>query len=105
LKEIIQGVQAGEGTVGQLFKDKELYASIKRSANSTEKAVENIRETSASARKIVKKVEDSEIVPEVQKTIRHMQEITARVKDAVEKFESASGEGGVAENLQRTLAN
>jgi len=105
LKEIVEGVQAGEGTVGQLFKDKELYASIKRSANSTEKTVENIRDTSESAKKIAKKVEDSEIVPEVQKTIRHMQEITARVKDAVEKFESASGEGGVAENLQRTLAN
>lgn len=105
LRQIIDGVQAGEGTVGSLFKDKELYGSIKRSVNSGEKVVENLRESSASAKKIVKKVEDSDIVPEVQKTVKHMQEITAQVKAAVDKFESASGEGGVAENLQRTLAN
>jgi phospholipid/cholesterol/gamma-HCH transport system substrate-binding protein len=105
LRLIIDGVQAGEGTVGSLFKDKELYGSIKRSVNTGEKVIADIRESSASAKKIVKKVEDSDIVPEVQKIVKHVQEITAQVKTAVDKFESASGEGGVAENLQRTLAN
>jgi phospholipid/cholesterol/gamma-HCH transport system substrate-binding protein len=105
LRLIIDGVQAGEGTVGSLFKDKELYGSIKRSVNTGEKVIADIRESSASAKRIVKKVEDSDIVPEVQKIVKHVQEITAQVKAAVDKFESASGEGGVAENLQRTLAN
>ena len=105
LREIIDGIQAGDGTVGALFKDKELYASVKRSVDKTEAVVDNIRETSASAKKIISKVEDSDIVPEVQKAVKNMQEITLRVKEAVDKFESASGEGGVGENLQRTLAD
>lgn len=105
LQEIIDGVQQGQGTVGALFKDKELYASIKRSADKTERVVDNIRDTSASAMKIVNKVEESDIVPEVQRSIKNLQQITLQVKDAVDKFQSASGEGGVGENLQRTLAD
>jgi len=105
LREIIDGVQAGQGTVGALLKDKELYGSIKRSAAKTETVIENVRASSDSAKKIVQKVEESEIVPEVQKTVKHLQAITSQVKDAVDKFQTASGEGGVAEDLQRTLAN
>ena len=103
--EIVDGIQQGQGTVGALFKDKELYASVKRSVEKTETAVENLRDTSASAKKIVNKVEESEIVPQLQKTVKNLQQITLQVKEAVDKFQSASGEGGVGENLQRTLAD
>lgn len=105
LGEIIYGIQAGQGTVGALFKDKELYASVRRSVDKAESAVENIRESSASAKKIIGRVEESNIVPEVQRTMQNLQQITQQVKDAVDKFQSASGEGGVGENLQRTLAD
>jgi phospholipid/cholesterol/gamma-HCH transport system substrate-binding protein len=105
LGEIIAGIQEGQGTVGSLFKDKELYASVKRSVASTETVIENLRDTSTSAKKIVDNVAQSDIVPEVQKTVKNLQQITLQVKAAVDKFQSASGEGGVSENLQRTLAD
>ncbi|MCX6596251.1 MAG: MlaD family protein [Acidobacteria bacterium] len=105
LNEIIDGVQAGEGTMGALFKDKELYASVRRSAEKTEQTIENVREATASVKKITAKVDESDIVPEVQRTVANLQRITLQVKDAVDKFQSASGEGGVGENLQRTLAD
>jgi len=104
LREIIDGVQAGQGTVGGLFKDPELYASVKRSATKAEQVIDNIRDTTTSAKNIVGKVEDSDIVPEIERTIQNMKHITAQVKDAVDKFQSASGEGGLAENLTQTLA-
>jgi phospholipid/cholesterol/gamma-HCH transport system substrate-binding protein len=105
LREIIDGVQEGQGTMGALFKDKELQDSVKRSVGKTEKIVDSLRETSASASKVVKRVEESDIVPEVQRAMKNLQQITQQVKDAVNRFESASGEGGVGENLQQTLAD
>jgi phospholipid/cholesterol/gamma-HCH transport system substrate-binding protein len=105
LHEIIDGVQEGQGTMGALFKDEKLADSVRRSVDKTEKVIQNVRDTTDDAKRIVKKMEASEIVPEVQKTVKNLQHITAQVKDAVEKFQSASGEGGVAENLQRTLAD
>ncbi len=105
LREIIDGIQEGQGTVGALFKDKAVYDGVKRSVDKTEKVVENLRDTSASAKKIMNTVEESDIVPEVQRTVKNLQQITLQVKDAVDKFQSASGEGGVSENLQRTLAD
>jgi phospholipid/cholesterol/gamma-HCH transport system substrate-binding protein len=103
--QIIDGVQAGEGTVGALFKDDEMKDSVKRSVRKTENVIEDVREATASIKKVTAKVEDSDIVPEVQKTLKNLQEITLHVKDAVDKFQAASGEGGVGENLQRTLAD
>ena len=104
LREIIDGVQEGKGTLGALFKDKEVYESVKRSVDTTAKVVENIRESSESAKRIVDKAEASEIIPEVQRTVKNLQQITVQIKAAVDKFQAAGGEGGVAENLQRTLA-
>ncbi len=105
INAITDGVQAGEGTVGGLFKDRAIYDSVKRSADKTEAVIDNFQETTASAKKIVADVEKSNIVPEVRKVLKDLQHITAQVKDAVDKFQSASGEGGVGENLQRTLAD
>jgi phospholipid/cholesterol/gamma-HCH transport system substrate-binding protein len=105
LGEIIDGIQAGQGTVGALFKDKELYSSVKGSVDNTGKAVENLRDTTASAKKIINTVQESDIVPEVERTVKNLQQITLQVKDAVDKFQSASGEGGVGENLQRVLVD
>ncbi len=105
LGEISAGIQAGQGTVGALFKDKELYGSVKRSIDKTGDVVENLREASASVKTVMNRVEASDIVPEVQQTMKNLQQITLQVKDAVDKFQSASGEGGVGENLQRTLAD
>ncbi len=105
LREIIDGVQAGEGTIGALFKDDELHDSVKRSVHKTEKVIEDFRETTASIKKVTAKIEASDIVPEIQKTVKNLQEITLHVKDAVDKFQASSGEGGVGENLQRTLAD
>ena len=105
LREIIEGIQQGQGTVGALLKDKEMYGRVKSSVAKTEEVAENIRETSASAKKIIGKVEASDIVPEVQRTVKNLQQISQQVKDAVDKFQAASGESGVAEDLQRTLAD
>lgn len=105
LHEIIDGVQQGQGTVGALLKDEEMQAGVRRSVGKTEQAADNIRQASASAKKIVDRVEESNIVPELQRTVKNLQQITQQVKDAVDKFQSASSEGGVGENLQRTLAD
>ena len=104
LRQIIDGVQEGKGTLGALIKDKEVYESVKRSVDTGGKVVENLRETSASAKRIVDKAEASEIIPEVQRTVKNLQQVTLQIKAAVDKFQSGSGEAGVAENLQRTLA-
>lgn len=105
IREITAGIQAGEGTVGALFKDKALSASVKRSATDAGTAIQNIRDTTASAKRIVGKVDNSDIVPELQRTLKNVEQITLHVKEAVDKFQAASGEGGVSENLQRTLAD
>lgn len=105
LNLIIDGIQAGRGTVGALIKDEEVYASVKRSVTQTEVAVEHVRDATASVKKVVAKAEESDIVPEVQRAVKDLQHITSQVKDAVDKFQSAAGDGGVGENLQRTLAD
>lgn len=103
--QIIDGVQQGEGTVGALFKDEELHASVRRSVDATGQAVESIRDSAESAKVIAKRFEESDIVPEIQRTVANLRQITVTVQEAVNQFQSAAGEGGVVEDLQRTLAH
>lgn len=105
LRGLADGIQRGEGTVGALLKDPELYAAIKRTAEKSEKIAEALRETTGSVRKIAHDAEQSDILPEVRRAVKSLQEITEQVKNAVEKFQAASGEGGVGESFQRTLAD
>jgi phospholipid/cholesterol/gamma-HCH transport system substrate-binding protein len=104
LGEILDGVEQGEGAVGALFKDQEMQASVKRSVKKAENVVDQIGQSATGARKIVDRVEASDIVPEVEKTVKNLQQITVQLKAAVEKFQGSPGEGGVSETLQRTLA-
>ena len=105
IREIADGISQGRGAMGALFKDEVLAQDVKQTVSDTKKTVQSLRDTTDSAKRIIAKVDDSEIVPKVQKAVINLQQITQRIKDAVDKFESASGEGGVGENLQRTLAD
>ena len=102
---ITDGIREGRGSAGALFNDQELADNLRRAVKETQQTVQNLTETTGSAKRIVSKVEDSNLVPELEKSVRTVQQITQRVKDAVEKFEAASGGDGVGENLQRTLAD
>ena len=105
LRAIIEGIQEGDGTLGGLLKDQELYDSVKRSASETERVVESVRAAAARTAELMKNVEEAELVPEVQRSVKNLQAITLQVKDAVERFQGSSGEGGVGERFQRTLAD
>lgn len=102
---ISDGIREGRGTMGALFNDKGLADNFKRTVVDTQKTVENIKDTTGRAKSIVGKMDDGNIVPELQQTVKNLQQITRQVKDAVDKYQSASGEGGVSETLQKTLAD
>jgi phospholipid/cholesterol/gamma-HCH transport system substrate-binding protein len=105
LGDIVTGVQHGKGTVGALFKDEELQASLKSSVATTGKTLDSFRQTAESVQTVAKDVEESDIVPEIQRTVANLRQITVTVQQAVDQFESAGAEGGVIEDLQRTLAH
>ena len=102
---IAGGLSNGQGTFGALLKDEALAGSVKQAVRDTERTVQSLRDTTDSARKIVAQMEGSDIVPEVQQAVQNLTQITRQVREAVEKFQSTSGEAGVAENFQRTLAS
>lgn len=105
IRAISDGIREGRGTVGAIFNDKDLADSVKRMVIGTEKTVENIRDTTGRVKSIAGQMDDGNIVPELQQTVKNLQQITHQVKDAVDKYQSASGEGSVGENLQKTLAD
>jgi phospholipid/cholesterol/gamma-HCH transport system substrate-binding protein len=105
IREIADGIRDGRGTVGPLFNDQELAGSVKQAVRDTQKTAQNLRDATGSAKIIVAKIDDSNIVPEIQQTVKNLQQITLPLKETVDKFQSAPGEVGIGENFQRTLAD
>ena len=105
IREMTQGVKEGHGVVGALLHDEDLARNVKQAVVDTHQTIQNVRDTTESAKKLVAKIDDSQIVPEVRQAATNLRHITDQVKSAVDKFQSSSADGGVAENLQRTLAD
>ena len=105
IREMAQGVEQGRGVIGALLHDEDLARTVKQAVEDTHKTVEHVRDTAESAKKLVAKIDESEIVPEVRQAAANLRNITDQVKSAVDKFQSSSADGGVGEQLQRTLAD
>ena len=76
LKELTEGVKKGEGTVGRLFKDEEMYERAKNLLAQAEKAVENISNAGKEAESMIK-----DWRKEVKPFLKNLKEITSRVKE------------------------
>ena len=102
---IVANAKAGEGAVGQLLTDRKLYDEAVEFAEAAADTTKNLRETSKNVERLLSELRESRIVPEAEQTVVNLQELTRRVKEAVEKL-SADEEGtGMVDELRVTVAD
>jgi phospholipid/cholesterol/gamma-HCH transport system substrate-binding protein len=103
---VIDGVQAGEGTIGKLLKDDQLYTSIKSTVNEVEQTAENLKQTSEGLSQTISQVKSGQIVENLEQSVENVRDVTARAKEALAELKPKEGAGpGLTGDLRQTIAN
>jgi phospholipid/cholesterol/gamma-HCH transport system substrate-binding protein len=102
---IVHRVEAGEGTVGKLFNDDQLYQNLRGSVDEVQGTVRNLRQTTDDVQRVVSDFREKGVVDDVKQTTENVRDVTERAKKAIEAFQPAEGEGqGLTADLRQTIA-
>jgi phospholipid/cholesterol/gamma-HCH transport system substrate-binding protein len=104
VSDIVAGVKAGEGTVGKLFTDDQLYRNLRASADDIGKTVQNFRQTSNEVQEMVTDLKTRGLVDDVDQTIANVKDMSERAKKAISDFQPDEG-GGLMTDMRQTLAS
>ena len=104
VNNVIDRVNRGEGTVGKLFSDEQLYRNLKESTSDIHRTARNFRETTDRVNEMVAEVKSRDIIADVKQTTQNVKDVTERARQAVEDFQPAQGEG-LAADVRQTLAH
>jgi outer membrane protein OmpA-like peptidoglycan-associated protein len=106
VSSVIDGVQAGEGSVGKIFKDDQLYTSIKSSLTEVEQTAQNLKQTSDDLNQTIAQVKSGDIVKNLEKTVENVRDVTAQAKETLAELKPKEGDGpGLTGDLRQTIAN
>ncbi|MEZ5391543.1 MAG: MlaD family protein [Bryobacterales bacterium] len=72
-------VKRGDGTVGKLFTDEQLYTEMRSSVNYFKQTADNVQQTTADVKKMVAELDEKRVVDDVKKTMENVQQATAKV--------------------------
>ena len=101
---LVAGVQAGEGTVGKLFKDEKLYSEMRSSVDAFRATADNVQATTADVKKIVAELDEKGVVDDVKQTMGNVKEATAKVNGLLDDMKPEGSDGMVAD-VQQTMAS
>jgi phospholipid/cholesterol/gamma-HCH transport system substrate-binding protein len=101
---IVGRVNRGEGTVGRLFTDDQIYRNIRETTGDIRKTAQNLRQTTDRVEEMVAEVKSREIIADLKQTTENVKDVTARARQALEDFQPREGEG-LAADVRQTLAH
>ncbi len=107
VQAIVERVRQGEGTVGRLMNDPELYENLKGTIDEVEQAAANIRESTEKANTLLAEFKSSGAIEDVSGAIENVREITDQAKQAFAELrpKGEPGEAGTMADLQATITN
>ena len=102
---IVHRVEAGEGTVGKLFNDDQLYANLRGTVDEVQATARNFRETTDDVQKAVAEFREKKIIDDVKESVENVKDVTERARKAIEDFQPSEGDGrGLTADLRQTVA-
>jgi phospholipid/cholesterol/gamma-HCH transport system substrate-binding protein len=103
VNHIVDRINRGEGTVGKLFTDDQLYHNLQETSGEIRKTAGNMRQTTDHVREMVEEVQSRKIIADLKQTTQNIKDVTERARQAVEDFQPKEGEGLTAD-VRQTLA-
>jgi len=102
LNVIVENARAGKGSLGKLLTDEELYEHAKKFTSEAAGVTESLHGTSDEAQQLLSRLNESQILPEAERTLQNLRQISGRLNEAMEGAEG-EGQGSMLADLHETL--
>lgn len=98
VETIAARLQAGDGTVGKLLKDDQLY-------NNAKNITEDVRKTTSNVQELVADAKQRDIIKDVKDTTSEVKDMAKRANQALHELQPDKGEGSsIVGDLRQTIA-
>lgn len=106
VRDVVDGVKAGRGTVGRLVTDDSLYAHLRGTMQEIEQAAQNLKQSSADMQEFASELKSGNIARNAELTVENIRAMSDKGKEAMANlFPSRSGGESMATSLRQTLAS
>ena len=94
VEAIMSKTRSGEGTVGRLLSDDQLYVSFTGSLTDIKQAASNMRQTTDDAKQILLELKSGSVVDDLEGTVANVRELTEQAKEVLADLKPKTDEGG-----------
>jgi phospholipid/cholesterol/gamma-HCH transport system substrate-binding protein len=101
---IVSRVKDGQGTVGRLFNDDQIYNQLRSTTDEAGQAVRNMRDVSADLKQISEDIKERDLSGNVQRVAQGMEELVAEATSAVRSLQEGES-GGLMSEVRQTLGS
>jgi phospholipid/cholesterol/gamma-HCH transport system substrate-binding protein len=103
---VIDGIQAGRGTIGKLVNDEDLYHRLRATVEQAESTARNLQEVSNDMQQISSDLKAGNIVKTIEETATNIREVTGQAKGLLASLRPEGPDGeGLSADLRQTLSN
>lgn len=104
---LVAGIEAGEGTVGKLFREDEVYNKLKGTTENLQRISADLAEMSETAGEMMNSAKEKDLMGDIDKTIENVREMTAKANDMLDKLkaEGDDGQPSMTDDVRQTMAS
>ncbi len=106
-ESLVSGIQAGEGTVGKLFKEDDLYTELGKTADNLQRISADLADMSETAGEMMATAKEKDLIGDLSKTVENVRDMTAKAKEMMASLneEGDDGEPTLTDDVRQTMAS
>jgi len=104
---LVAGIEAGEGTVGKLFREDEVYNKLKGTTENLQRISADLAKMSDTASEMMTSAQEKDLMGDIDKTIENVRDMTAKANDMLDKLkaEGDDGQPSITDDVRQTMAS
>lgn len=104
---LVSSIEAGEGTVGKLFREDEVYNTLKATTDNLQAISADLAKMSDTAGGMMEDAREKDIMGAIDKTVENVRDMTVKANEMLDqlKAEGDDGEPSLTDDVRQTMAS
>jgi phospholipid/cholesterol/gamma-HCH transport system substrate-binding protein len=104
---LVSSIEAGEGTVGKLFREDDVYNTLKSTTDNLQRISADLAKMSDTAGGMMETAREKDLMGDLDKTVENVRDMTAKANEMLDslKAEGDDGQPSMTDDVRQTMAS